>query len=93
MLKEIGSGTFGKAFMCRSKDTAKLYVIKRIPTADMAEGTRREVRNESQILQALNHPNIIKFVRAYRDRNENWNIVMEYAPEGSLYDLIEERKA
>ena len=51
------------------------------------------MKNESKILQALNHPNIIKFERAFKDRGENFNIVMEYADGGSLDKLIAERKA
>ena len=68
-------------------------MIKRVDTSVLTEEHKREVRNESRILQALNHPNIIQFVRAYKDTHANWNIVMEYAPDGTLDDLIEQRKA
>ena len=68
-------------------------MIKRIKTTHLKEQERKEVRNESRILQALNHPNIIKFERAFKDRELNWNIVMEYADGGSLDKLIEQRKA
>lgn len=51
------------------------------------------VLQESKILQVLDHPNIIAFHRAFMDKKDSLNIVMEYAPHGSLEDLIKQRKA
>ena len=51
------------------------------------------IKQESSILQALDYPNIIAFHRAFMDKKDSLNIVMEYAEHGSLDDLIKQRKA
>ena len=65
---KLGEGGYGAAFKCRSKLTGKYFVIKRINTEHLSDAEKKEVRNESKILQALNHPNIIKFERAFKDK-------------------------
>ena len=50
------------------------------------------MHKEAKTLEALNHPNITKFVRVYKDRAENFNMVMEYVDGGTLADLIEEHR-
>lgn len=81
----------GKAYHVRSRITGKEFVIKMIALRGLSQEERREVRQESLILMALNHPNITKFERCYKDKNQNWNIVMEYADNGTLEGVIDAR--
>ena len=78
----------GKAYHVRSKTSGKELVIKMVPLKGLSLEEKQEVRQESLILMALNHPNITKFERCYKDKNNNWNIVMEYADDGTLEDVI-----
>lgn len=90
-ISKLGVGAFGKAYHVRSKITSKEYVIKMIELKDMTREEKETVRNESTILMALNHPNITKFERCYKDKQNNWNIVMEYADNGTLDEVITAR--
>ena len=45
----------------------------------MSEEERRETLKESKILEALNHPNIVKFKEVYKTKKGFLCIVMEYA--------------
>jgi NIMA (never in mitosis gene a)-related kinase len=45
----------------------------------MTEDERRETLKESKILEALSHPNIVKFKEVYKTKKGKLCIVMEYA--------------
>ena len=44
--------------------------------------------NEAKLLAQLSHPHIIKYVDCYSD-NAMFNIVMEYARHGDLWQIIQ----
>ena len=43
------------------------------------EEEKKETLKESKILEALNHPNIVKFKEVYKTKKGRLCIVMEYA--------------
>lgn len=43
-------------------------------------------------MKACDHPNIIKYYDAYKDKSKNLNIIMEHADGGDLNQLLKERK-
>jgi NIMA (never in mitosis gene a)-related kinase len=45
----------------------------------MSEAERKETLKESKILEALRHPNIVKFREVYKTKKGKLCIVMEYA--------------
>lgn len=45
----------------------------------MSEEERKETLKEAKILEALNHPNIVKFKEVYKTKKGRLCIVMEYA--------------
>ena len=67
-------------------------MIKKIPLNELEKEERVRAKNESRILEALNHPNIIKAKEVFRDKKFFMNMVMEYADDGELRQKIEERK-
>jgi NIMA (never in mitosis gene a)-related kinase len=50
----------------------------------MKEDERRETIKEARILEALRHPNIVKFREVYKTKNNRLCIVMDYADGGDL---------
>ena len=60
-IAKLGEGAFGKVYQVRSKLTGSLFVIKKVPMREMNRDDRDKVKNESNVLMKLNHPNIIKF--------------------------------
>jgi NIMA (never in mitosis gene a)-related kinase len=47
---------------------------------------------EARILEALSHPNIVKFRESYKTRSGKLHIVMEYADGGDLHKRIQAAK-
>jgi NIMA (never in mitosis gene a)-related kinase len=55
---------------------------------ELTEDEQRDAVKEAKILQALAHPNIVKFKEVYRTRRGKLWIVMEYAGGGDLKTRI-----
>lgn len=50
----------------------------------MSEEEKRETLKEAKILEAFDHPNIVKFKEVYKTKKGKLCIVMEYADGGDL---------
>ena len=50
----------------------------------MSDKEKREVIQEAKLLEALDHPNIVKFIDVYRTKKGNMCIVMDFADGGDL---------
>ena len=94
VLKKLGEGAFGNAFLCEKESDGPLCVIKQILTEGMNEQEIADVLNESNILKKLNHSYIIKFYDFFESKKPKHmiNIVTEYADAGDLSEKIMERK-
>lgn len=66
-------------------------MIKQVDIATMSEEERRETLREAKILEALNHPNIIRFREVYKTKKGKLCIVMDYADGGDLQARIKEK--
>lgn len=86
VIKVLGEGSYGKAFLCTSEQDQKYCVIKQIIIEGMSEKERQETLNEATILSRLDHPNIVKFKEVFMARKprQTINIVTEYADGGDL---------
>ena len=58
----------------------------------MDEQEKRETIKEAKILEALKHPNIIKFKEVYKTKRGKLCIVMDYADDGDLQKKIKQVK-
>ena len=86
VLKLLGVGSFGKAYLCRNLQDNSECVIKQIILDNLDEKEKQETLNEVKILKKLDHSNIIKFIDAFTRTKPNTtlNIVTEYADGGDL---------
>ena len=91
--KQLGSGSFGRVFLVSHNETKQLFAQKVIEKRKllMSYGKLDIIYNEINIHAKLDHENIIKLYN-YNEDNENINIIMEYAPNGNLYDLLSKEK-
>ncbi len=56
----------------------------------MSDEKKEETIKEARILEALNHPNIIKFREVYKTKHNKLCIVMDYADGGDLGKKIKD---
>eukprot|EP01084_Bolivina_argentea_P305729 528184_1 len=97
-LKQLGEpGQFGITYRCQNKKDSEKYAVKylnknrfyRIPHKYRARYLRA-MHDEIDILSTLQHPNIIKLVNVYEDKQKLY-IVMEECRGGELFQRIVER--
>jgi mitogen-activated protein kinase kinase kinase len=91
----IGSGTFGKVYLCINNLNGCHYALKVVDiTAKTKEEAIKQVetlKGEIRVLRKLNHPNIVKYYSFdISEDNKQVEIVLEYAQKGSLKSYINE---
>jgi NIMA (never in mitosis gene a)-related kinase len=86
IIKLLGEGSYGKAFLCINRMDNSQCVIKQINIQNMSEKDKQDTLNEAKILEKLDHPNIIKFKEVFIANKpiKTLNIVTEYADGGDL---------
>lgn len=87
--KQIGEGSFGTAYLVRSKVTGVHYVIKRINLSRMTEKEKDEAMREVEVLSKMQHPYIVAYKESF-EYDKNLYIVMDYCEGGDLYTKIQE---
>lgn len=94
MIKLLGEGAYGKAYLVRSNNDQSFCVIKIINIENMTEKERKDTLKESTILKQLDHQNIIKLKEVFMAKKPYYtlNIVTEYADGGDLAKRIKEQK-
>lgn len=78
-IKLLGEGSFGKAYLVESVADGSLCVIKQVDLSKMSEQEKKDTLKEAKILEALRHPNIVKFREVYKTKKGKLCIVMDYA--------------
>ena len=64
----LGSGSFGKVFKATNKKDASIAIaIKVIAKYNLDVDDLQSIKNEVQIMQKLDHPNIVKYFETYDD--------------------------
>ena len=90
---QIGSGSFGKVYIVEEKKTKQLYAAKisKISTQNNSAQQNQDLSREVNIISRLDHPSILQFI-GFSPINFKKKpkpvIVTEFAPNGSLGDLI-----
>lgn len=86
-IKVLGEGSFGKAYLVECLSDHTLCVIKQVDLSKMNDQEKRDTLNEAKILEAFNHPNIVKFREVYKTKKGKLCIVMDYA-DGNSHSLL-----
>ncbi len=87
-IQEVGVGTYAKvitAYSVKEKNIVAIKIISKLTTSKTFK--RKFLHREIDVVRGLNHPNIIKYYRSIETTHRIY-IVMEYARNGSLLDMI-----
>ncbi|KAF0536079.1 kinase-like protein [Gigaspora margarita] len=87
---EIGIGGFGKVFKCEWKDIELTVALKCLKVdTSIDEKTIEDFINELKLLRSVScHPNVISFYGVTKDSNGYYDMVLQYADDGTLRDYL-----
>lgn len=61
VLKKIGTGTFGSAYLvCNKSNPADQYVLKKVKLEDAPEREKVQAETEVNLLTQLDHPFVLR---------------------------------
>ncbi|XP_035509855.1 myosin light chain kinase family member 4 isoform X2 [Morone saxatilis] len=81
----LGGGRFGQVHKCMENSSGLMLAAKIIKARSQKE--KEVVRNEIQVMNQLNHANLIQLYAAFESRHDII-LVMEYVEGGELFDRI-----
>ena len=87
--KIIGEGRFSTVYLYKHKINGTLFALKKISVKKIIESGNdlNIINREINIHSRLNHENIVKFFSYNKGLNEV-NILLEYCPNGAIFELI-----
>jgi serine/threonine protein kinase len=89
----LGSGTFATVFRCYDPDLDTVCAIKVLAENwSEDENARKWFLNEARIMFGIEHPSILRIFTSGTLEDGRPYFAMEFADEGSLADLIRERR-
>lgn len=91
IIKELGSGSYGKVYLAKIKKSGEQVALKEIEMSLLDEQAKSKAFEEVQLLSSLQHPNIVAHRESFQD-NGKFYIAMEYVDGGDLSDKISNRK-
>jgi NIMA (never in mitosis gene a)-related kinase len=91
IIKTVGEGTYGKAYLCKRKSDFKKCIIKQIVTIKLSRRERTATEQEASLLSKLQHPNVISFWESFKSADAIY-IVMEFADGGDLDQYLKARR-
>ncbi|CAJ1438965.1 unnamed protein product, partial [Effrenium voratum] len=90
VIKELGSGSFGVVNLVRERATGLQRVIKTVDTSKLSQRLLDSMRREIQVLQDLDHPNIVRLFEYGEDGiHQKIHCLMEKLSGGDLDELLE----
>mmetsp|Transcript_16923 Transcript_16923/g.28659 ORF Transcript_16923/g.28659 Transcript_16923/m.28659 type:complete len:291 (+) Transcript_16923:114-986(+) len=89
--QSIGTGSCGEVRKCRNVKTNLVKAVKILRKDKMDQNDYERFINEIQILNVLDHPNILKMFEFYEDEKRLY-LVSDLCTGGELYDEIVARK-
>ena len=90
-LQLLGEGGFGKVLKVCSLVNHKIYAMKILKLEEDERLSKEEkekyFKSEIELLKKLNHPNIVKYYKSFREEDQLY-IIMEYFDNGDLSDYV-----
>lgn len=90
VIRKIGQGGFGRAYLVKSLDSGELRVVKQIKLKNMDKYSLSRAMEEIKIMSKLKHFNIIHY-RSHIVQKDSLMILMDYADGGDVSTLVQGR--
>ena len=90
LVKELGKGSFGSAYLSIEKTTGFVCVLKMIRKDSIGEFEASSFLREIKIQLFLNHPHIPALYGCFDD-NESLYLIMEALPSGNLRSRVNKK--
>jgi serine/threonine-protein kinase len=81
----IGNGSNGMVYLAIDTSNGQEVAVKDFP---LGEASAQRFFREMSFLFTLNHPNIIRCLNLIYGKNSKSHLVLEYAPDGNLRNLV-----
>ena len=92
VLKELGTGSFGRVLKVRRREDGGIFAMKTVKLMQLSAKEKDNALNEVRLLASIDCPTVIKYKEAFFQECGNvLSIVMEYADGGDLTGLIEKK--
>ena len=89
LLRMVGQGSFAKVYLAKQVETQRLFAIKAIKKHWLLNpAVRQTFRDEAQLLQQLNHPNIVAYHGVGELPNGGIFLLLEYIEGVPLINAI-----
>lgn len=86
--RTLGTGSFGRVHLARSKHNLRFYAIKVLNKERIVKMKQIEhTNNEMMMLESVQHPFIINLWGSFQDTG-NLYMVMDFVPGGELFTLL-----
>ncbi len=92
-IKIIGSGSYGQVYLAQHTIDNKYYAIKHMDKKKLYSllHSLSSIQKEIDIQSKIEHPNIVKLLFV-KETNISYDLIMEYASDGSLFHYIRKYK-
>jgi len=88
ILQTLGTGTFGRVHLVRSKENGKYYAMKAIKKSCVVKNHQVEhTMNEKKILENVRHPFFVKLQNTFQDSNHIF-FITDYVCGGELFTCL-----
>ena len=87
ILSKLGSGSFGKVYLAQNKFTKEKVALKQIKKSNKDLLSDGEIKDEIEILKALDHPDIVRIIESFNTK-DSYVLVTEYCEGGELFDQV-----
>ncbi|XP_035233677.1 aurora kinase A-like, partial [Stegodyphus dumicola] len=90
--KPLGKGKFGNVYLARERKSKFVVALKVLFKSQLqSHGVEHQLRREIEIQSHLRHPNILRLYGYFYDESRVY-LVLEYAPGGELYKVLQQCK-
>ncbi|XP_071461018.1 aurora kinase C-like [Marmota flaviventris] len=89
--RPLGKGKFGNVYLARLKENHFIVALKVLFKSQIEKaGLEHQLRREIEIQAHLRHPNILCLYNYFYDSRRIY-LILEFAPRGELYHLLQRR--